>query len=382
MKPFSIFWCLVFVSSIVLPAFSKDEVRLTEAQGSVYKRGFVDWEREVWSDPEPAHQGDMLHEGMQLGTGAHSSAQVTWPKVTTRVWSNSVYAIAPNQRLVYLLGGEMLYQLDKKRKRKSQYYVWTKLIQARMRGTTVLFQSSGNTTRMTVLEGCAEVLNRLDRSVIRVKPGVVIEVTEKQAPGSLPRGGASTSGSEKESEPPSITTGAALRVFDTALSTTSLYRADSASLLGSPLIGNFASPLKSLALVHEALGGLGNSGIRSLASVAEIVAVPGKLSYELGPQIGTAIPLSPALIAEFPPQGITSVAPVVAPSSQSGRTNPGATLSGGTTTNGVGVVQSGAVNVGVSVGRTLNSTAGGGVGLSAQILNSAGGAGALNSLVR
>lgn len=381
MNLFRIFWCLAFVSSVVQPAFSKNEVLLTEAQGSVYKRGFVDWEREVWSDPVPAHQGDLLYEGMQLGTGAHSSAQVTWPKVTTRVWSNSVYAIAPNQRLVYLLGGEMLYQLDKKRKKKSEYYVWTKLIQARMRGTTVLFQSSGNTTRMTVLEGCAEVLNRLDRSVIRVKPGVVVEVTDKQVTGSLSPE-SNSNGAEADSHLPVITTGTALRIFDTELSTTSLYRADSKALLSSSLIANFASQLKSLALVQDALGLTGSAGVHSLASVAEIVAVPKKLSYDLGPQVGTAIPLSPALIAEFPPRGISAVSPVVAPLYPSGSANSGAPLSGATTTSGVGQTGS-AVNAGVnSIGQTLNSGARGVGGLPAQLLNTTGASGTLNSLIR
>ncbi|MBY0550593.1 MAG: FecR domain-containing protein [Candidatus Obscuribacterales bacterium] len=379
MKLFRIFWCLAFVFSVVQPAFSKDDVRLTEAQGDVYKRGFVDWEREVWSEPVPARQGDMLHEGMQIGTGEHSRAQITWPKVTTRVWSNSVYAIAPNQRLVYLLGGEMLYQLDKKRKRNSEYYVWTKLIQARMRGTTVLFQSSGNTTRMTVLEGCAEVLNRLDRSVIRVKPGAVVEVTEKQVTGSLPGGSNSTAGSN-DGESPSIATGSGIQIFDTASTTTSLYKADSIALLSNSLISNFTGPLKSLSLVQDALGAMGTAGVPALSSIAEIVAVPKKLSYSLGPQVGTAIPLPPALISEFPPQGISAVAPV-APFDLSGSSKQVGQLSGGIGT-GAAVLQSGTLNTGAAgMGQSLTPSAAAGVGFPAQILNTTGVGGTLNSLV-
>lgn len=281
----------------------------------------------MWSEPEPARQGDMLHEGMQIGTGEHSRAQVTWPKVTTRVWSNSVYAIAPNQRLVYLLGGEMLYQLDKKRKRKSEYYVWTKLIQARMRGTTVLFQSSENTTRMTVLEGCAEVLNRLDKSVIRVKPGVVVEVTEKQVSSSVPSAGGASYTGTTDGESRSIASGPGVQIFDTASSTTAIYAADSAVLLNNPLLLSFEGSLKSLSLVRDALGSVASQGAAGLSSVAEIVAVPRKLTYSLGPQVGTTIPLPPALVAEFPPQGVSAAASVV-PVDLSGSAKQAGQLSG------------------------------------------------------
>ena len=150
--------------------------QLTEAKGSIYKRGFIDWSREQWGDPQNAKVGDVLTEGMQLGTGDKSYAQLAWKHITTRAWANSVYAIAPNQRLVYLLGGEMLFHLDKHRPDKDDYCVWTNLLQARIRGTTVLFQSAGDVSRVTVLEGTVDVLNRTDNSVVRIKPGVVYEI--------------------------------------------------------------------------------------------------------------------------------------------------------------------------------------------------------------
>lgn len=150
--------------------------RVSETHGTVFKRGFVDWEKEQWSDPEPARTGDNLAEGMQVGTGDKSWAEVTWPNVTTRAWANSVFAVAPNQRLVYLLGGQMLFNLDKHRKDKKDFFVWTKVLQARIRGTTVMVQCTNEVSRITVLEGVVEVMNRLDRSVIKVNPGVVYEI--------------------------------------------------------------------------------------------------------------------------------------------------------------------------------------------------------------
>jgi hypothetical protein len=157
-------------------AASSASAQLTEAHGTIFKRSFVDWTKQLWGDPEPAKVGDMLKEGMQLGTGDKSWAQVTWPNVTTRAWSNTVFAVAPNQKLVYLLGGEMLFNLDKHRKDKSEYIVWTKVLQARIRGTTVLVQSGADSSRISVLEGTIDVMNRIDHSVIRINPGVVYEI--------------------------------------------------------------------------------------------------------------------------------------------------------------------------------------------------------------
>lgn len=157
--------------------------RVAETHGTVFKRGFVDWEKEEWADPEPARAGDDLSEGMQVGTGDKSWAEVTWPTVTTRAWANSVFAVAPNQRLVYLLGGQMLFNLDKHRKDKKDFFVWTKVLQARIRGTTVMVQCTHDVSRITVLEGVVEVMNRLDKSVVKVGPGVVYEI---KTPGTNP----------------------------------------------------------------------------------------------------------------------------------------------------------------------------------------------------
>lgn len=59
-----------------------------------------------------------MYERMQLGTKNSSWARVSWPHVTTRAWADSVFAIAPNQRLVLLMNGEMLFNLSKHRKDK------------------------------------------------------------------------------------------------------------------------------------------------------------------------------------------------------------------------------------------------------------------------
>ncbi len=171
--------CLLAVP-VSSQASDDSSAKLTEAHGSVYKRSFVDWSKEEWANPQPAQKGDVLQEGMQIGTGDKSWAQLKWNYITARAWANSVYAIAPNQKIVYLLGGEMLYNLNKNRKDQGDYYVWTKLLQARIHGTTVLFQHSKGCSRLAVLEGTAIVMNRSDHSVVRMSPGCVYEVLDKQ----------------------------------------------------------------------------------------------------------------------------------------------------------------------------------------------------------
>lgn len=149
---------------------------LTEAHNRVYKRDFVDWSKEIWGDPLPAKKGEMLREGMQVGTANKSWAEITWPSVTTRAWENSVVAISPGKRLVYLLNGEMLFQLDKNRKDKGDTVIWTRVLQLRLHGTSVLVQAMTDFTRVAVLEGEIDVTNRYDNSVISLKPGAVYEV--------------------------------------------------------------------------------------------------------------------------------------------------------------------------------------------------------------
>lgn len=341
-KLVSLICTLVFLTCLPSGASVEANVVLSEARGTVYKRGFIDWAREQWSEPVPARQGDLLHEGMQIGTGDKSWAQVTWPDVTTRAWANSVYAIAPNKRLVYLLGGEMLYQLDKHRKHKNEYCVWTKLVQARMRGTTVLFQSAGPTTRITVLEGCADLFNRLDKSVLRVKPGVVVEVVEKADLSQLNQPNQASANLSQISESSAIVNQETpVQIFETDTTITSLFKVDAGALLAHPLVIGLSSPLPSLALVKKSLGVVANAAstggalspiaslpiaslVRgaissgadiagssevkppSLASLVEILSVPKTVEYRIGPLVGSVIPLPAGVAGDFPPMGLTA----------------------------------------------------------------------------
>lgn len=263
-------------SGLVAHADNDRTAKLTEKHGDVYKRGFIDWNREEWGDPAPAHLGEHLAEGMQLGTGNKSWAQLTWKNVSARAWENSVYAIAPNQRLVYLMGGEMLFQLDKKRKDKTAaYYVWTKLLQARMRGTTALVQANNDIARVTVLEGTIDVLNRVDHSLVRLKPGVVYEIRSRdsalpggiapmvtQAKSNIASSATSSSGgggggaSARSINSITVPGATALPLFDSGSTVTSLLPLSPVAALAHPLLQGFTSQLPSLGLISSALSGL------------------------------------------------------------------------------------------------------------------------------
>ncbi|MFN8656953.1 MAG: FecR domain-containing protein [Candidatus Obscuribacterales bacterium] len=293
--------------------------KLTEARGSVYKRGFIDWNREQWGEPAPAKAGDALNEGMQVGTGDNSWAQISWTNIKTRAWANSVYAIAPNQRLVYLIGGEMLFQLDKNRKDKSEYHVWTNLLHARIRGTTVLVQSTGEVSRVTCLEGHIDVINRTDNSVIHLKPGAVYEIK------SVPSVDGAADAAEVVGRPtaslsnltPITAQNTARPVFETNKTTSTVYLVDKQALLSHPLLTNFESPLPSLPLINDALGALGLPNLigqivpqtlkHVLGDVFEIAQLPTRLNYRIGPDAGGLFSVNPNSLSLQPPDGILNL---------------------------------------------------------------------------
>ena len=198
---------LTLLMVAVAPAIAQsasvpDYGKLTEVKGHVFKRGFKDENKEVWCEPVAAQVGDLVSDGMQVGTGEKSWTQCTWKHVTARAWENSVYMVSPKQKLVYLVGGELLFNLDKQRPDKTPYSIWTKYLHATVRGTTLLVQTTENGSKVSVLEGTVDVLNRLDNSVVTLTPGVVYEVTPKEKP---------TSGSEVDKtsyKTPGITDGA------------------------------------------------------------------------------------------------------------------------------------------------------------------------------
>jgi hypothetical protein len=264
------------------PAVTTDVVAtVTAHRGVVFKRDFTDFVKQNYGDPMAVNDMDKLREGMQIGTGNESWAEVQWPNVRTRAWANTVFSVAPNKRLVYLAGGEMLFRLDKNRPNKDQpYYIWTKVLQARIRGTTVLVQAKGNTTRFTVMEGVVDIWNRLDRSHVSLTPGVVYEVKgfdmSKQMPlpdlkssGSTAEPAASTGGTTDSIAPykaPTNISGSGdksvhditfdsqsfVPVFQDKYQQTNVYASNSHAIQNHPLVTSVNGPIDSLGLIQQA----------------------------------------------------------------------------------------------------------------------------------
>jgi hypothetical protein len=315
------------LSTSVNPSMSEESMAmLTAKSGEVWKQDFVDWQKEIWGREQQANINDRLHEGMRLGTGNNSWAEVSWPNVKTRVWSNSQFAVAPNKRLVYLTQGEMLFRLDKHRKDKDQpYYIWTKVLQARIRGTTVLVQSQGSVTRFSVMEGVVDITNRLDHSRVTIKPGVVYEVV------GYPQGKPSTTESSSVvpiTEAPKKIDGTVtdilydkaenskIPIFQDRCSSSNVYPTNSEALMHHPLI-NCGSVIDSMALIEKEQKDLpGFNQIlplrsadqarldRLVASAVEVRTMPGTADYFVGQDLGKSIRLPQQPVANIPPRGV------------------------------------------------------------------------------
>ncbi len=166
--------------SVITPTYATTNSAgiLTEAQGVVFTRDFANDNKTVWAKPAAAKVGDSITEGMQIGTGKESWAQIEWDNITTRAWHNTVYTVMPNQKLVYLIGGDMMFNHDRQ-KGDGDYTICTKHLQVLARGTTLLMQEGKDGSRVSVIEGIAEITNQLDKSVLTLTPGMSYEARPK-----------------------------------------------------------------------------------------------------------------------------------------------------------------------------------------------------------
>lgn len=179
MRLFSLALSLVTLCAINAPAaFAEGEGTLTFAEGQVYKRGFSDDAHTQWAAPVLASKGDFIDDGMQIGTGKDSFSEAKFDNITLRSAPNTVYTVSPKQNLIYVVGGKFLFNHDRKAG-DSDYTIWTEHAQVVAKGTTLLFDQGGNGTRVSVLEGIAEITNRLDRSVLQLTPGMSYLATDK-----------------------------------------------------------------------------------------------------------------------------------------------------------------------------------------------------------
>lgn len=323
---------------------SADSGLLTEVKGDVYTRGFKDKDKQIWSDPETAHQGDIVGDGMQVGTGDHSWTQCKFRHVTARAWENSVYMVSPKQKLVYLVGGELLFNLDKHRQDKSPYSIWTKYLHATVRGTTLLVQSTPEVSRVSVLEGTVDVTNRMDQSVVTLTPGSVYEVKAKEQdrnissqPSDYGVADSAFISSDRTAQENSalkstlksfagkvdVTASSVIDVavasldpvvlFDSPLTTTLGAHTSLQKILAHPLITSFESPLASMPLIQAEMPVL-KSGLQltqaqnvsSLFKSLEVKQVPVLNQYNIGLDTLQKLKDRQVAIQHWAPAGVVS----------------------------------------------------------------------------
>ncbi len=178
---FTIFllYILLFCYCNSASADTSSEPKITELTGVVYKRGFAEGEKGHWADPSPAAMGDTICDGMQLGSGIDSTAEVVWDNITLRSRGNTLYTLLPSQQVIYLIGGEVLFNHDRNSKNEDDYTFWTSNLQVTAKGTTFLLTEGKDGSRVAVLEGIVEIVNRLDDSIVTLKPGMVYEAKQK-----------------------------------------------------------------------------------------------------------------------------------------------------------------------------------------------------------
>ncbi|MBY0550875.1 MAG: FecR family protein [Candidatus Obscuribacterales bacterium] len=300
---------------------------LKQAVGSVMRAEMIDESKQLLGEAMPAKVNDLLSEGSVIGTGARSWAELKWTSVTSRIWQNSVVQIRPSKRSVYLQEGGLTFNLKKDRPDKAPYDIRTKVLQARIHGTTVQVLAHGNVEKISVLEGNIDVRNLQNGSVVHLTPGVVYEVqvrgvikttsptynlfnnkpgTSKAEPvGELP---GATGRSIAEAPEIRLNPRRGELIFQDSHTRALAYTANSKAILEHPLIGG-SNPIPSIDLIEGAIGNLPTECAvdgkldRVIAKNFKISRVPSRTSYAIGPNVGEGLPLPQVAMTDNAPSG-------------------------------------------------------------------------------
>lgn len=299
---------------------------LRQAVGSVMRAEMVDESKQLLGEAMPAKVNDLLPEGSVIGTGARSWAELKWTSVTSRIWQNSVVQIRPSKRSVYLQEGGLTFNLKKDRPDKAPYDIRTKVLQARIHGTTVQVLAQGNVEKISVLEGNIDVRNLQNGSVVHLTPGVVYEVQvrgviKNNAPNYNLFNKTGTNKAEPVSELPgasgrSIAEAPEFRlnprrgelIFQDSHTRALAYTVNSKAILEHPLIGG-SNPIPSIDLIEDAIGNLPTESTsegkldRVIARNFKISRVPSRTSYAIGPNVGEGLPLPQVAMTDNAPAG-------------------------------------------------------------------------------
>jgi hypothetical protein len=278
---------------------------LVRATGDVRKADMIDESRELIGEPRPAKVNDLLPEGSVLGTGKNSWAEVKWTSVVSRIWQDTVIQIRPSKRLVFLQEGSLRFQLKKDRPDKAPYDIRTKVLQARVHGTTVYVECRKDVEKISVLEGNIDVKNLQNNSVIHLTPGVVYEIRvlgnlKTPTPFNLNLKSSNDQPGKEIAQIPDIrlNPNKGEVIFQDSYTRTTAYTASSKAILEDPMIGG-DNPIPSYKLIqdavakvpggfsfHDAISSLSGKIDRTIVKNFKVVSVPSKTAYAIGPNVG------------------------------------------------------------------------------------------------
>lgn len=280
----------------------------TLVKGSVHKSLPADSSRSSYGDFSSLKMSEKLPEGTLVKTGAESLCEISWmvagktPAGKTRLWANSIATVSTRARLVHLQKGEIVH---KKTKGTADQFIETKLLQARIHGTTVDvkvdFVGDTEVDNITILEtdskSGVEVTNRLNGSKVSLRPGIVLEIRGAlKADASTPSANSSPNLCLKPDKGELI--------FQDSKSQMIAYVANSKAVLEHPLVRGKGelSEIDSIDLIRrdmakvpssdDVLGNIFEAAInigkpdKLITKNLSIASVPTKTRYYVGPNVG------------------------------------------------------------------------------------------------
>jgi hypothetical protein len=303
--PILLIFCSFMQSPLAYCKHDEASAKIVDTRGEVYKKGFVDWDKDLWEAPQAAKPGEDLLDGMQVLCADKSQAELACGAASVHTGEKTRLAVSAERKLAYLIEGECVFSKDRQRKDKKDFFLCTKLLQAKLTHGSILVQSNAGLSRLTVLDGSADILNKLDESIVRLEPGVILEL---RVPIAKPGGPLSEISSTVL--PP-------VDLFQTSKITSALRIVDPALLLKHPLLNGLSKEPENKPAIVEFFQAmqvrmeplLQKNADKNLLNMilltnATIVAPPVAFKYKIGPLVGSAFLLPPYSLSISPPTGV------------------------------------------------------------------------------
>ena len=312
---------------------SNDYGLARETRGEVTKSLPKDEAKTAYGEFLAVKNAEKLSEGTLVKTGDRSSVSIDWMHNAksiglTRLWANTIATVSTKTKLVHLQRGELHH--NKIEQKGSDHVIETKLLQARIHGTTVHMwveqRGDQEIHRIVVSEmggpKPVEVLNRINGSRVVLRPGIVLEIRgaiQPPPPQPVPVSSAASPSSNICLKPDK-----GELIFQDSKTQMFVYVADSKAILSHPAVigGNGLNPIPSLDLIRrdmakvpskddllgnmvEAAFNLGKPD-KLITKNFSIACAPTKSRYFIGPNVGSSIELPQGIPGEGPAGVIAS----------------------------------------------------------------------------